>query len=81
MNRWEKFLRQINTDLRRQMIHAASLILSDQLEKLDVKPLHGFQDTYRCRVRNVRIIFERRLGGENSIKDVGFRKDIYKRWK
>ena len=52
-------------------------ILANQLVGLDVKKLNGFEDLYRVRSGEIRIIF-RKIGSKNIPIHVDFRKDVYK---
>lgn len=78
MNRVDKFLRKIDTALRQRLKKVIADIITNRLEGLDIKPLKGFDNTYRCRVGNVRIIFKKGLG-INYPLDMDFRGNIYKK--
>jgi len=53
-------------------------IAESDFSELDIKPLSGCGNMYRCGVGKVRIIFEK-LDGENIVHDIGFRGGIYNR--
>lgn len=79
MGRIEKFLRKLPRHLRRRVLAAYYAILKNQLETLDIKPLQGKKDWFRCRVGDIRIIFIRTTQGTHVIYDVQFRGKAYRR--
>lgn len=81
MNRTDKFLQKLNRHMRDRVEVAMLRILSGELRNLDIQPLEGFSDTFRCRIGNVRLIFQRFGIDRYGIVDIGFRKDVYKRLK
>ena len=78
MDRIEKFRGKANAALRARMDDALRKILANDLQYLDIKPLTGQDDLFRCRIGKVRIIFQRTKAG-NVVIDIGFRGHIYKR--
>lgn len=80
MDRTQKFLRLLDRKTRARVLTCIYSISLDSLDVLDIHPLSGFPDTFRCRIGDIRIIFQKFPYG-NSVIDVGFRKDVYKRLK
>lgn len=78
MDEIKKFLRSINAKLREQLRRAIQAIMENKLEGLDIVPLQGRKNVFRCRVRNVRIIFMR-MGASNVLCGIGFRGGVYRR--
>ena len=76
MDKLAKFLRGV-PHLHKRLSHALREIKAGHLEGLDVKPLQGKKNIFRCRVGKVRILFIRE-NGQNIPFDMGFRSDIYK---
>ena len=78
MRDYVKFLRKLPRSLRERVVTVVLKIAENDLKTLDIKPLAGKGQFYRCRVGKIRIIFERRETG-NIIYHVGFRGDVYKK--
>ncbi len=76
MQNYIKFLSRLPKSLQLRLISVIGKIVENKLEGLDIKPMVGFEDIYRCRVGKVRILFEKGVD-ENIIHDVGFRGSIY----
>ena len=79
MDRLRKFIRSLSKHMRVRVAHTAELILKDTLQDLDIKPMKGSTSVYRCRIGDIRIIFQKTSKG-NRILDIDFRGNIYKRW-
>lgn len=78
MEKYVKFLRRLPKPLRQRLISVVDRIARNDIRHLDIKPLAGKGDFYRCRVGKVRIIFQKENGkDQNIIYDIGFRGDIY----
>jgi mRNA-degrading endonuclease RelE of RelBE toxin-antitoxin system len=77
MDKLKKFQRKIDAALRMRIESVAEKITLNQLEGLDIKPLTGQDNLFRCRVGKVRIIFQRTKQG-NLIRDIGFRGSMYR---
>ena len=77
MDEIKKFLRNIDAKLREQLRRAIQAIMENRLKGLDIMPLQGRKNVFRCRVRNVRIIFMR-MGGSNVLCGIGFRGSVYR---
>lgn len=75
MEDYVKFLQRLPKKLRLKLIQAVSLITENKLENLDIKPLSGQFSLFRCRVGQIRIIFQKMDDG-NWIMDIGFRGGI-----
>ena len=78
MDHFEKFLGRLNKKLREKLQTVASAIITNQLESLDIKPLQGEKDTFRCRMGKIRILFKKMGPDRNVIIDADFRGNIYK---
>lgn len=78
MDRIKKFLRTLQPKLKNRLISVIAAILSNHLEGLDIKPLRGKKNWFRCRIGNIRIIFVRLGSGLNEVIDIDFRGNIYK---
>ncbi|PIS32429.1 hypothetical protein COT40_00120 [Candidatus Peregrinibacteria bacterium CG08_land_8_20_14_0_20_41_10] len=76
MEKYVKFLRKLNPDLRVALLAVIAKIAANELKTLDLKRLAGTKDLYRCRVGKIRIIFQK-TQPENIILDIGFRGNIY----
>lgn len=80
MDRLQKFLRRIDKKLLQRIDRALDAIRTGNgMEKLDMKPLQGKMNLYRCRIGNVRIIFYRDTSGIYTPVDADFRGNIYKK--
>lgn len=77
MKDYLKFLKRLPKNLRLKVIAAIEKIAANELNKLDIKPLHKDHQLYRCRVGKIRILFQKRKN-ENHVLDLGFRGDVYK---
>ncbi|MDD5103546.1 MAG: hypothetical protein PHX93_04055 [Candidatus Peribacteraceae bacterium] len=77
MDKIRKFLRNIDAKLRERLRRAIQAIMANELEGLDIAPLQGQKNVFRCRVRNVRIIFMR-TGTGNVLCGIGFRGGVYR---
>ena len=78
MDRVHKFLRSVDAKLRMHLYAVIANIIAGNLEGLDIKPLKGQKDCFRCRVGDVRILFLQQYG-KNIVYDLGFRGQIYKK--
>lgn len=76
MERYVKFLKRLPRPLRAKLLLTIDKIAKDNLKGLDIKRLEGNRIFYRCRIGKIRIVFEKKEGG-NTIYDVGFRGNIY----
>lgn len=77
MDEFNKFLRKADAKLKAQLRKAMHAIMEDKLCGFDIAPLVGQQNMFRCRIRNVRIIFMRTVHG-NVLCSIGFRGNVYK---
>ncbi len=78
MDKIAKFLLKIDATLRSRLQKILMDIIENRLEGLDIKPLKGAKNFYRCRVGNIRIIFMK--GRDfNHPTDIDFRGNIYKK--
>jgi len=80
MDEFNKFLRKADAKLKMQLRKAMHAIIEDNLKELDVEPLAGQKNMFRCRVRDVRILFMR-TGHGNMLCGIGFRGGVYKKLK
>ncbi|MBI4995252.1 type II toxin-antitoxin system RelE/ParE family toxin [Candidatus Peregrinibacteria bacterium] len=76
MEKYVKFILKLPKDLRHKVILLVKKITCGNLKNLDIKPLVGNGDFYRCRFGKIRIIFEKK-GEKYIIYDIGFRGNIY----
>lgn len=79
MDRIEKFMRKLAEKQRMKVRAAYDAIRENRLNGLDVKPLQGKKNCFRCRVGDVRILFVRISPSHNIITDVEFRDKAYRR--
>ncbi|MFH0770550.1 MAG: hypothetical protein V1926_04190 [Candidatus Peregrinibacteria bacterium] len=78
MDEFQKFLRRMDAKLKERLRRAVQAIMENRLEGLDIAPMHGQRNAFRCRVRNVRILFVR-TGAGNVLCGIGFRGGVYRR--
>ena len=78
MQKFEKFLLKQDENMRRRLRAAIVHIAQNSLSQLDVKPLKGYKNWFRCRIGNLRIIFIREASG-NRIVSIDMRGRVYKR--
>ncbi|PIR54621.1 plasmid stabilization protein [Candidatus Peregrinibacteria bacterium CG10_big_fil_rev_8_21_14_0_10_36_19] len=78
MKDYLKFLKRLPENLRIKVIKALEDLAINKTKGLDIKPINGEHQLYRCRVGKIRILFQKREE-QNIILDIGFRGDIYKK--
>lgn len=76
MQKYVKFLAKLPKALRERLIAVVEKISQGNLQHLDIKPLTGRGNFYRCRIGKIRIILEK-TGTIYIIQDIGFRGNIY----
>ncbi len=78
MHRIIKFLSKVDGKLSVQLRAVLTAIVENRLEGLDIAPLVGRKNVYRCRVRTVRILF---VKGQthNTVIDLDFRGSVYRK--
>ena len=74
MNKLEKALAKLRQDEQAVAIELVQKIISNNLKNLDIKKLKGYEDTYRLRKGQIRIIFCR-IGGKPIIMNIGRRNE------
>mgnify|MGYP000029404866 CR=1 FL=1 len=79
MDRIQKFLRTLQPKLRMRLIETLDAITANRLEKLDIQPIKGKKNWFRCRVGDIRIVFARMTPGVNVIVEVRFRGKAYRK--
>ncbi|MBI5793907.1 hypothetical protein HZA87_02350 [Candidatus Uhrbacteria bacterium] len=79
MDRMKKFVRMLDARLRRRVEQAAEQIIQGNLERLDIKPMKGYDRLFRCRIGSVRITFQRLDNGRNILLDAAFCGSAYKK--
>ncbi len=79
MNHFEKFLRRQQPKIQRRIIGAVDQFLNGRWDDLDLKPLSGKRNTYRCRIGDIRIVFTKNEMGSWIVVDADYRDKIYKR--
>ena len=77
MDKYKKFLATLDRKTRKRVEDVLLAIGKNRLEGLDIRPLKGYKNCYRCRTGAIRILFMR-SGNETIIIDIGFRAGIYK---
>lgn len=77
MKDYLKFLERLPKPLRLKIIKVVEQIAAGKLQNLNIKPLQGQKDFFRCRVGKIRVIFFKSDQG-NVIFNIGFRGDVYK---
>ena len=75
-----KFLQKLQPARAEKVIPILRRIEVDDLEGLDIKPIQGMKNIFRCRIGDVRVIFTKHSSG-NTIVDADYRKDVYRRLK
>ncbi|MCK9272882.1 plasmid stabilization protein [Candidatus Gracilibacteria bacterium] len=75
---WIKFLKSQNKDISLKIYEIIEKIINGDTTGLDIKPLSGKENYFRCRIGNIRIIYTKNINGEIEIKKIGYRGDIYK---
>lgn len=78
MENYIKILKKLPKNLRFKLIKAIDNISVNKLDHLDIKRLSGYHKLYRCRIGNIRILFQKR-DDKNFIMDLGYRGGIYKK--
>lgn len=74
MDRITKFLRQLNTKELELVNQTLQRIRNGEFENLNIKKLRGFDDIYRARIRDLRIIY-RQSESEIRLIDIGRRSE------
>jgi mRNA interferase RelE/StbE len=72
MDRVEKYLRRLEKYERQRVQSVLEQLVCNELEKLDVKKLRGYDDIFRVRVGTTRVIY-RKQGDDVRILDVAKR--------
>lgn len=78
MDHFTKFVRSLSPKLRTRVLSISQAILQGQWKGLDIKPLRGEKGWYRCRIRNIRILFYKKNRGEYAIYDANVRGKAYR---
>ncbi|PIZ74962.1 type II toxin-antitoxin system RelE/ParE family toxin [Candidatus Peregrinibacteria bacterium CG_4_10_14_0_2_um_filter_41_8] len=76
MKKYLKFLARLPVPLRAKLLLTIADIVNGNLKNLDVIPLTGSENYYRCRVGKLRIIFEK-TDTETRIHNIAFRGTTY----
>lgn len=79
MDHFEKFVRKLSPKLRSRVLVTTKAILQGRLQGLDVKPLRGEKNWYRCRIGDIRILFYQAENGRYVVYDAGFRGKVYRK--
>lgn len=74
---WKKFIQKQSAFRRERLFHAVKQILTGEYGSLDIVKLKGYENRYRCRIGDIRIIFSQ-VHGEIEIIAIDKRGDIYK---
>ena len=78
MDRIQKFIYKLSKRQQAKVRAAYCAIIQNDLKGLDIKPLKGRKDWFRCRIGNIRIIFFRTKHRDNIIHSVQFRGKAYR---
>ena len=78
MDNIQKFLRKLSPKQQNILYEILSDIISDDIDKYDVKKLTNETDMYRVRVGQIRILFRKTLQW-NILVNVDFRGSVYKK--
>ncbi len=78
MDKIAKFLNKLNKKQREKIQELILKILANDISEFKVKKLKGFEDLYRIREGQIRMVF-RKKDGKNILININFRKDIYKK--
>lgn len=78
MDSIEKFLGKLQKKYRMRAIDTIDAILANRLNGLDIKPVKGKKNWFRCRIGDIRIVFIRTRPGINVIYDIRFRGKAYR---
>lgn len=73
-----KFIGRLEPKQSKRVEAVIAKITSNQLARLDIKPLKGRRHWYRCRVGQVRIIFIKTSSGRHIIHTIDFRGGVYR---
>lgn len=76
MEKYLKFLRKLSPDLREKLIDVIEKISQNKTDRLDIKKLSGHNNIYRCRIGQIRIIFQK-SAETNIIIKIDFRGGVY----
>jgi mRNA-degrading endonuclease RelE of RelBE toxin-antitoxin system len=77
MKKYLKFIfRKLQSGEQRKILQTIVDILAGNTNHLDIKKLSGYSQRYRCRIGNIRIVFET-IDQKNSILKVEFRGNVY----
>jgi len=78
MDKKEKFIRKLDPKRRKQVFKTIEKILSRQWEHLDIRKLKGYENAYRIRKGEIRIVFIDK-GYDIEVLSIGYRdEDTYK---
>ncbi len=78
MDRIAKFLRKLQPKLRQQLKDVIAQLARNETKGLDISPMSGKPNWYRCRVGAIRIVYFKNEEGSVVIYKIGFRGDVYK---
>ncbi len=77
--KWLKFVKKKNKKEQIKILEVAKKIALGELSTLDINPIKGDINKFRCRIENTRIIFSRESNGKYFIHGIGNRGKIYKK--
>jgi len=78
MHKIDKFLLKLNKKERKLILTIIAKLEINKLDNLDVKKLKGFEDIFRARKGNFRIVFQRQPNEIVLIKIERKKDDTYK---
>ena len=78
MDKIEKFLRKIDRKQRERLLKVIAQLANNDILTLNIVPMKGFKNCYRCHVGDMRILFMS-AAGKNVIYDIEYRGNVYKK--
>ena len=79
VDRFLKFLAKLEPRLRERVLHVSTLIEAGRWEGMNIRPLRGYKNQFRCRIGDIRLIFTRTESGHYQVIKADFRGNIYKK--
>ena len=73
-----KFIRKLTPKQQARVKTALKKLASNDIKGLDIKPLTGQKNWYRCRIGKIRILFIKTGTGTNIIYQITYRDKAYK---
>ena len=77
MDKFSKFVAKLDLHMQARVLGAALAIEGNTWQGLDIKPLQGRKNHFRCRIGDVRLLFVRLAPRQYKVIAAGFRGNIY----